>query len=143
MAKALAMAVMLLSVAAGHVSADDGPDVPETESVAVETPTGGAVATPSGYVEPTPTPELAEAPIGIWDRLANCESNGHWNASTGNGYYGGTQTDMIAWRKYGGLNYAPRPDMASRSEQIAVNERILANQGWAAWPTCSARLGLR
>ena len=32
---------------------------------------------------------------------------------------------------------------ASREEQIVVAERVLAQQGWGAWPACSRKLGLR
>ncbi len=32
---------------------------------------------------------------------------------------------------------------ASREEQIVVAERVLAKQGWGAWPACSRKLGLR
>jgi hypothetical protein len=89
--------------------------------------------------------ELAPPPVanGVWDRLAGCESTGHWAANTGNGYFGGVQMDMTFWRSYGGPAFAARPDLASRAQQIAVAERGLARQGWAAWPACSRRLGLR
>lgn len=96
------------------------------------------------------TPESAESvtspvPVayGIWDKLAACESTSRWHIATGNGYYGGTQTDMPTWRRYGGLAFALRPDLATREQQIVINERILATQGWSAWPACSRRLGLR
>jgi hypothetical protein len=79
----------------------------------------------------------------IWDRLAQCEATGRWNANTGNGYFGGLQQDMTFWRRHGGLSYAPRPDLASREAQIAVAIRGQAVQGWAAWPVCSRRMGLR
>jgi hypothetical protein len=35
------------------------------------------------------------------------------------------------------------PHQASRTQQIAVAERVLAAQGWKAWPACSRKLGLR
>lgn len=77
-----------------------------------------------------------------WDRLAQCESGGNWSINTGNGFYGGLQFTSGTWRAYGGGQYASRPDQASRSAQIAVAERVLAGQGWGAWPACSAKLGL-
>ncbi|WP_336923232.1 LysM peptidoglycan-binding domain-containing protein [Aquipuribacter sp. SD81] len=83
------------------------------------------------------------APGETWDRLAQCESSGNWSINTGNGYYGGLQFYQPTWEGFGGLRYAPRADLASRSEQIAVAERVLATQGWGAWPACSAKLGLR
>jgi len=85
----------------------------------------------------------ADAASGrTWDRLAQCESSGNWQINTGNGYYGGLQFYQPTWRGYGGLQYAPRADLATRAEQIAVAERVLDGQGWGAWPACSARLGL-
>jgi len=81
--------------------------------------------------------------FGVWDRLASCESGGDWHAATGNGYWGGLQEDLPFWRRHGGLHYAARPDLASRAAQIAVAEQGLSVQGWAAWPVCARRLGLR
>jgi nucleoid-associated protein YgaU len=77
-----------------------------------------------------------------WDRVAECESGGSWSADNGNGYYGGLQISQENWVKYGGLDYAESPDVASRSQQIAVAERILAAEGVAAWPTCGLLAGL-
>jgi Transglycosylase-like domain len=89
-------------------------------------------------------PQCAPAsPIGIWDQIAQCESGGNWSINTGNGYYGGLQMLGSTWRAYGGLQYAPRADLASREEQIAVAENIKADVGWGAWPACTRRLGLR
>ena len=90
-----------------------------------------------------PAAPAAQAYRPVWDRLAACESTSNWRANTGNGYYGGLQEDMVFWRNYGGLEFAARPDLASRSAQILVAERGLARQGWGAWPACSRRLGLR
>ena len=87
-----------------------------------------------------PPPETA---YGVWRLVAMCESTLRWAANTGNGYYGGLQEDLTFWRRYGGLAFAARPDLASPSAQIAVAERGLAVQGWGAWPVCSRRLGLR
>ncbi|WP_431958214.1 transglycosylase family protein [Nocardia lijiangensis] len=78
----------------------------------------------------------------IWDALARCESNGNWAINTGNGYYGGIQFDQSTWERQGGLRYAPRADMATREEQIAIAEVTRARQGWGAWPACTSRLGL-
>ena len=88
------------------------------------------------------TPPAASA-VAVFDRLAACESTGNWSANTGNGYRGGLQMDMTFWRRFGGLAYASRPDLAPRTAQIAVAQRGLAVQGWSAWPACSRRLGLR
>jgi hypothetical protein len=77
-----------------------------------------------------------------WDRVAGCESGGSWSADTGNGYYGGLQLTQEDWEGYGGLDYAPSADQASRSQQIAVAEKILADRGPGAWPTCGLLSGL-
>jgi len=78
------------------------------------------------------------APASVWDRVAQCESGGNWNTNTGNGYYGGLQFSAGTWRAYGGSGSAAN---ASRKEQIAVAERVLAAQGWGAWPVCSRKVG--
>jgi resuscitation-promoting factor RpfA len=74
-----------------------------------------------------------------WDRLAQCESSGNWAANTGNGFSGGLQFTASTWRAYGGQGNA---HTATRTDQITVAERVLADQGWDAWPACSAKLGL-
>jgi resuscitation-promoting factor RpfA len=85
----------------------------------------------------------AQAASGsTWDRLAQCESGGNWHISTGNGYYGGLQFSPSTWRGFGGGQYASSAHRASRAEQIAIAERVLARQGWGAWPACSRKLGL-
>ncbi|MGV4888886.1 transglycosylase family protein [Streptomyces viridosporus] len=77
-----------------------------------------------------------------WDRVAECESGGSWSQNAGNGYYGGLQLTQDDWEKYGGLDYAPSADQASRGQQIAVAERILADRGVGAWRTCGLTAGL-
>jgi resuscitation-promoting factor RpfB len=78
-----------------------------------------------------------------WDALARCESTGNWAINTGNGFYGGVQFDQNTWERQGGLRYAPRADLATREEQIAIAEVTRARQGWGAWPTCSGRIEAR
>jgi cell wall-associated NlpC family hydrolase len=82
------------------------------------------------------------ASSSTWDRVADCESSGDWSADTGNGYYGGLQFTASTWDGYGGQRYAARADQATRSEQIAVAERVLSDQGPGAWPVCGPRAGL-
>jgi murein DD-endopeptidase MepM/ murein hydrolase activator NlpD len=79
---------------------------------------------------------------GVWDKVANCESSGNWHINNGNGYYGGLQFTASTWKSFGGAGFAPRADLASRNEQIAVAERVLRSQGPGAWPVCSKRAGL-
>lgn len=82
------------------------------------------------------------ADASTWDRVAECESGGMWSADLGNGYYGGLQISQETWDDFGGTAYAPTADQASRSQQIAVAEKILAAQGPSAWPTCALVTGL-
>lgn len=77
----------------------------------------------------------------IWDAIAGCEAGGNWAINTGNGYYGGVQFDQGTWERNGGLRFAPRADLATREEQIAVAEVTRERQGWGAWPVCSGRAG--
>jgi hypothetical protein len=97
-----------------------------------------ASAAPAAESSPATDPE----PYGIWDQLAQCESTGRWHIVSPP-YYGGLQEDLVFWRRHGGLEYASRPDLAPREAQIAVARVGLTAQGWAAWPACSRRLGLR
>lgn len=93
-----------------------------------------------GLLAPPPPPAPA---YGVWDRLAACESSGNWRANTGNHFYGGIQFDFGTWLRNGGGQYAPRADLASRAQQIAVGQTTLARQGWGAWPVCSRVIGAR
>ncbi|WP_425248007.1 transglycosylase family protein [Streptomyces sp. NEAU-NA10] len=86
---------------------------------------------------------LAEAAdVDTWDKVAACESSNDWNTDTGNGYYGGLQFTQSTWEAYGGTKYAPRADLATKDQQIAVAEKVLEGQGPGAWPACSVRAGL-
>ncbi|MGW1991397.1 transglycosylase family protein [Embleya sp. NPDC001921] len=82
------------------------------------------------------------ASAAVWDKVAACESSGDWAINTGNGYYGGLQIAQSTWTAFGGIRYAARADLATKSEQIAVAEKILAGQGPGAWPQCSRKAGL-
>jgi hypothetical protein len=73
-----------------------------------------------------------------WNAIAACESGGNWGTSTGNGYYGGLQFSQGTWDANGGGQYASTAAGASRSQQIAVAQRVLASQGIGAWPVCGA-----
>lgn len=76
----------------------------------------------------------------VWDNIAQCESGGRWDTNTGNGYSGGLQFSPHTWQAYGGHGNASG---ASRAEQITVAERVLAAQGWHAWPSCSRKVGAK
>ncbi|MCX2970708.1 MULTISPECIES: transglycosylase family protein [Streptomyces] len=82
------------------------------------------------------------APVETWEKVAACESGNRWHVNTGNGYFGGLQFKQSTWDAYGGRAYAVRADQASRAEQIAVAEKVLAGQGPGAWPQCGPGAGL-
>jgi hypothetical protein len=84
--------------------------------------------------------QAAAATDGEWDQVARCESGGNWAINTGNGYQGGLQFSPGTWSSHGGGEYAPAAHMASKDEQIAVAERVLATQGRGAWPVCGTGL---
>jgi hypothetical protein len=86
-------------------------------------------------------PVANAAPDSVWDRVAQCESGGNWSISTGNGFFGGLQFTPSTWRGFGGTQFADLANHASREQQIVVAERVLAGQGWGAWPVCSRRAG--
>jgi resuscitation-promoting factor RpfA len=80
------------------------------------------------------------APDAEWDRVAGCESGGNWAINTGNGYHGGLQFSQGTWAAHGGGQFAPSANQATREQQIAVAERVLATQGRGAWPVCGRGL---
>ena len=86
-------------------------------------------------------PAANAAPDSVWDRVADCESSGNWNINTGNGFSGGLQFTSSTWRAFGGAQFADSANRASREQQIVVAERVLAGQGWGAWPICSRNAG--
>lgn len=113
----------------------------EPEPAPESTPSAGTTSSTSpSPAAPQPSTSVSGS---VWDRLAQCEAGGNWATNTGNGYYGGLQFAATSWTGFGGTEFAPMAHQASRSQQIVVAERILAKQGWRAWPACSRKLGLR
>lgn len=109
-------------------------------------PVANVVVSPSrdGVLRVGAKPGTEVPPVSngaTWDALAICEAGGNWAINTGNGYYGGVQFDQNTWERSGGLRYAPRADLATREEQIAIATVTQTRQGWGAWPTCSGRIG--
>ncbi|MFE7193485.1 transglycosylase family protein [Kitasatospora sp. NPDC057541] len=82
------------------------------------------------------------ASVATWDKVAQCESGGNWSINTGNGFYGGLQFTSSTWASFGGTGYAARADLATKDQQIAIAEKVLAVQGPGAWPVCSVQAGL-
>ncbi len=98
-----------------------------------------AVLPVAGLVTAT---SASAADVSTWDKVAQCESTGNWSINTGNGFYGGLQFTSSTWAAYGGTAYAPQADQATKAQQIAVAEKVLASQGPGAWPVCSIQAGL-
>ncbi|MFH9348607.1 transglycosylase family protein [Kitasatospora sp. NPDC017646] len=82
------------------------------------------------------------ASVATWDKVAQCESGGNWSINTGNGFYGGLQFTSSTWAAFGGTAYAAQANLATKDQQIAVAEKVLASQGPGAWPVCSVQAGL-
>ncbi|MGW3512932.1 transglycosylase family protein [Streptomyces sp. NPDC000994] len=106
-----------------------------TRVIALAGVAGAAVAAPLMAVG-----DASAATASEWDAVAQCESGGNWSINTGNGFYGGLQFTNSTWAGYGGTAYASRADLASKSQQIAVAEKVLAGQGKGAWPVCGKGL---
>ncbi|MBT1002442.1 transglycosylase family protein [Paenarthrobacter sp. DKR-5] len=111
---------------------------PVTKKVTVGTKDRPAATTP----DPTASKGGAAAPAvmnaAMWDKIAQCESSGNWHINSGNGYYGGLQFDNQTWLGAGGGSYAPRADLASREQQIAVANRVYAQRGLGPWGCAGA-----
>lgn len=91
-------------------------------------------------VDEAPSPPAPKQVWSVnWDAVAQCESGGNWAINTGNGYQGGVQFTPSTWRAYGGGEFAPLANMASKEQQIVVAERTLRGQGIGAWPVCGRR----
>lgn len=101
-----------------------------------------ATAAPAGSAAAAAAPVATHSSGTVWDRVAACESSGRWHINTGNGFYGGLQFYHPTWVGFGGQQYAPYAHQASKSQQIAVAQKVLRVQGPGAWPVCSVRAGL-
>ncbi|HVX45664.1 MAG TPA: ubiquitin-like domain-containing protein [Mycobacteriales bacterium] len=75
-----------------------------------------------------------------WNAVAFCESTNDWSINTGNGFYGGLQFDIPTWLSNGGGVYAPRPDLASKAQQIAIADKVADARGSQPWPVCGSNM---
>lgn len=75
-------------------------------------------------------------PIAYWEDVARCETGTDWQ--NGGRFAGGLgimtsgkfrDDDMGTWERWGGEEFAPSPDKATKVEQIVVANRI-AVTGW-------------
>lgn len=98
------------------------------------------VGTKTRPTPPAPQPAPGSSNGLNWDAVAACESGGNWSINTGNGYYGGLQFNQSTWISNGGGAYAPRADLATRDQQIAVATALYNARGSSPWPVCGANL---
>ncbi|HIZ98121.1 MAG TPA: transglycosylase family protein [Candidatus Janibacter merdipullorum] len=105
---------------------------------------GVAVAGATAAVGSVATAQSASASTSnnVWDAVAQCESGGNWSISTGNGFYGGLQFTSQTWQGFGGGQYAPNANQATKAQQIEIAQKVLQTQGPGAWPVCSQKAGL-
>lgn len=122
--------------------------VEQTAPTTTEVPVTTVVETP-------PAPKVREVPLpteAFWDRLAWCETHQNWQ--NGGKWAGGlgiytkgkfADNNMGTWERWGGEEFAPSPDLATREQQIIVAERI-AVLGWSKemtrTPEQAARMGV-
>lgn len=138
----IALAVVIVIVAAAvagvwrlTLGGDDG-------SIDTEAASGESGADQAVVVERAAADFVAgldPARVDTWDQLAECETLSVWDRNTGNGFYGGLQFTAESWTAVGGTGLASE---WSRNEQIRRAELLFDEQGWSAWPGCSAELGL-
>jgi hypothetical protein len=69
-----------------------------------------------------------------WQAVSICESSGRWHIDSK--YDGGLQFHPHTWIGFGGGEFARYAYQATKMQQIAVAERVLAIQGERAWPNC-------
>lgn len=91
--------------------------------------------TQPAYKPVSAAPAVSYSGGGNWSAIAQCESGGNWAINTGNGYFGGLQFTQATWAGAGGLAYAPRADLATPEQQIAV----ASNLALSNWPVCGSR----
>jgi hypothetical protein len=110
-------------------AATPAPAAPQQTSTSYSAPAQTYVPQPR-YSQPAATNYASGSTV--WDKIAACESGGNWAINTGNGYYGGLQFTQQTWAGAGGLAYAPRADLATRDQQIAVASKLSLGN----WPVC-------
>ena len=105
---------------------------PTTQAAAPSSSSSSSSSSPSSSSAAAPAPAASSSGVN-WDAIAQCESTGNWSINTGNGYYGGLQFDIGTWLSNGGGAYAPRADLASKSQQIDIANRVYASRGLSPW----------
>ena len=140
--------------AAATATATGTATTPRPAEASAPTPAAAKASAPAPSADPPPPPPPPPAPAppppkppsppaptaasSAWDRLAQCES-GNTN-DPGAPYYGYWQFSAATWHSVGETGL---PDEYSRQHQLAAAMRLHAVRGWAPWPDCARRLGLR
>ncbi|WP_217500786.1 resuscitation-promoting factor [Arthrobacter sp. C9C5] len=106
---------------------------PVTEKVSIGTKEKPKVEAAAPAAANTGAAAPAMMNVGMWDKIAQCESGGNWSINSGNGYYGGLQFDVQTWLGAGGGAYAPNASQASKAQQIAIANRVYAERGLSPW----------
>ena len=112
--------------------------VPSASSTPRSQPQRSVPATGSGGTTEASATISSGGWSGPWACIAKYESGGNPATDTGNGFYGGLQFTLSTWHAEGGVG---NPADASIAEQEAVANRVLAVQGWGAWPNTSRMCG--
>jgi len=143
-----ALFILVTTYGWGQVQAKEGEGVsPKTPKVAVTTatPSTGEVQGQEYPLDLSPSTIRSQAvrrphalpTDSFWDELAQCETAQDWQ--NGGRYAGGLgimtasqfpKASMGTWERFGGEEFAPSPDKATRAEQIEVANRI-AVKGWS------------
>ena len=139
----LAFAIFFVALIPAVVFAQSPPqDIPtENVSVVVE----GVTPKNSVLIRSTLTKtNVAKATLQFWEELARCETQSNWQ-DTGQ-YAGGLgiytkgkfpDSNMGTWERWGGEEFAPSPDKATKEQQIIVANRISV-EGWKTTVTRDA-----
>lgn len=135
-------------LASWHPAPPPAPPRPATPPQPAQHPIPAPVAPQA----PTPALTAASTPIappppgawsGPWACIAQHESGGNPATDTGNGYWGGLQFTPGTWWAYARpLGITVPAYLTSAQVQEAVADRVLAAQGWGAWPVTSRLCGL-
>lgn len=110
-----------------------------------ETTTSTSTTAPPTTTTTTAAPMkrvAASSGAWTWDELAACESGGSWHIHDSL-HEGGLQFAITTWDAYKPAGFPEGAHEATREQQIAVAELVLADQGPGAWPHCSYVVGMR
>ena len=128
----------------GGKAVDPQPWVDSAREVGSAPPANAASGVNAGTAPQRNAPtDPAAVSVADWDKIAEHEAGGNWSINTGNGYFGGLQFSASTWTGAGGGQYAPTADKATKEQQMEVANRVLATQGWNAWPQTSVAAGVR